>query len=109
MLKQQLKPCLISAALIALVFLNGCALFSKPVGMAAVDRFKTGVTTIDQATNVLGRPQSFTQQSDGSIVVGWLHRKTTNIGPDTQGVAILFDSNGKMVKVTQKYQNKFGY
>ena len=89
--------------------LGGCSLFSKPKGMALVDSFKPGVTTMKQTTAVLGRPQSVQSQPNGSIVLGWLNNTEGPAGPATEGVTISFDANGKMIQVLQRYENILGY
>ena len=71
--------------------------------------FKPGVTTIKQATQVLGRPQSASTQANGHIAVGWLYTTHSNLGVGTEGVTILFGNDGRMIQVIQKFENPLGY
>ena len=94
---------------VAALALGGCAFFAKPKGMAAVDGFQPGVTTIKQAMAVLGRPQSVATQANGASVLGWLHTTPSPLGAANQGVTILFAADGRMVRVLQRYENVLGY
>lgn len=89
--------------------LGGCAFFSKPVGIAAADRFQPGITTVKQAAAVLGRPQSIDSRSNGNIVLSWLHKLPQGTVPATQGVTIEFAANGKMVQILSRYEDLFGH
>lgn len=107
--KFSVQQTLCVGALLASLALGGCAFFAKPAGMAAVDRFKPGITTVKQATAVLGRPQSIDSRPNGSTVLGWLHNAPQGTVPANQGVTIEFGADGKMVQILSRYENLFGH
>ena len=100
---------ILSATLVVLSLTTGCAWFSKPTGMNAADRFIPGVTTLKQATAVLGRPQSLSNSANGQLIVGWLHQETTTTGVAPRGITLLFDRDGRMLQVIHKYEERVGY
>lgn len=67
-------------------------------------QLRPGVTTIDEAIAALGPPKSRSRAGTG-VLLQWME---TNVGYGSANgahVAILFDANGKMVKITHEYRS----
>jgi outer membrane protein assembly factor BamE (lipoprotein component of BamABCDE complex) len=88
---------LAGAALIA-----GCAAVGQNFDMADVDQLQPGVTTLNQAKEKLGKPYSITNLADGRVRVIWVTARGVMTSVSSKGVAILFDKDGRMVRVVNK-------
>ncbi|GAB1387516.1 hypothetical protein MASR1M59_26640 [Melaminivora sp.] len=84
----------------------GCASVGQDFEMTEVDRFQPGLTTLEQAKEKLGKPQSVTTAADGRIGVVWVRSQATMGSASSKGVAILFDKDGKMIRVVNRNEIK---
>lgn len=84
----------------------GCASVGQDFDMVEVDRLQPGVTTLEQAKEKLGKPQSITNAADGRIGVVWVRSQAVMGSASSKGVAILFDKDGKMIRVVNRNETK---
>ena len=92
----------------AAIFVSGCV--TKTVGtkfdMAIVDSFQPQVTTKDDAVSKLGKPASLTNLPDGGTILVWGYVEGSSSGRGYGARAsILFNQDGKMVRVVSKAEN----
>jgi hypothetical protein len=76
-------------------FLIGCTTLTAK----NVDLLKPQVTTIEDAKKILGKPKSYSYMGNGETFIQWMD--ISSIG--AEHVAILFDHDSKMIRVTDKY------
>lgn len=100
-MKTRLMSVLASAALAL-----GCASVGQDFDMAEVDRLQPGVTTLEQAKEKLGKPQSISHAADGRVGVVWVRSQAVMGSASSKGVAILFDKDGKMIRVVNRNETK---
>lgn len=84
----------------------GCASVGQDFDMAEVDRLQPGVTTLEQAKEKLGKPQSITNTADGRVGVVWIRSQAVMGSVSSKGVGILFDKDGKMIRVVNRNETK---
>lgn len=123
---------LIVAALALMFGVSGCAAnppAPPPFDMAKVDQLVPGASSVEEATQLLGTPNSESAYADGSRLLQWIGSHVTRSGSGSAmavstvvggvavgrsfsspsryraygwHVAILFDKDGKMVRVTHR-------
>ena len=73
-----------------------------------VDGLKPGISTIADATTILGPPAFQSRDSNGSSFLQWHYTQISAFsGLSGADVGILFDDSGRMVRVTHSFaQNK---
>lgn len=98
---------LAAVAAIAFASLGGCMTSGVKFTMAEVASLQPGVTTIDEAIRVLGQPTARSSYGDGGEFLQWQYTEVVYIAGESRHVGILFDRNGRMVRVAHQYQNKF--
>lgn len=94
------------SVLAATAVMAGCASVGQDFDFAEVDRFQPGVTTLEQAKQKLGKPQSVTNAADGRVGVVWIRSQAVMGSVSRKGVAILFDKDGKMIRVVNRNETK---
>lgn len=95
---KSLRVLLLSISLIA-----GCATVGNKFDVKQVDSFQPGVTTKEDAIAKLGKPRAVSTRADGSQVVQWIYAQGTALGVGSGAhVAIIFDKEGKMVRVSHR-------
>lgn len=90
--------------LFALV-LSGCMTMGQKFDPAKTDQLQPGVSTIAEATALLGQPAAESTDANGNKLLQWQYSQGTLVGGSGAHVAILFDSAGKMVRVTHKFSS----
>lgn len=65
----------------------------------------SGVTTIDQAISIMGSPKARSSVGAGGTLLQWMETRVGYMSANVAHVAILFDSSGKMVKITHEYRS----
>jgi outer membrane protein assembly factor BamE (lipoprotein component of BamABCDE complex) len=94
-----------------LLILTGCAASSgSQFNSSEIEQFKPGITTYQDAVNSIGKPYQVVEKTrdDNSTykVVQWLYviSYSTGIGIETKtkNLIILFDHNGKMIRIHTK-------
>ena len=94
------------SVLAGVALIAGCASVGQDFDMAEVDRLQPGVTTLEQAKEKLGKPQSITTAADGRVGVVWVRSQAVMGSASSKGVAILFDKDGKMIRVVNRNETK---
>jgi hypothetical protein len=90
---------------IASIWLGACGVVNYgPVSYSPekLSTLEPGVTTMHQAKLVFGTPTSVMEIPEGGRLLQWQQRKTGAApGATDSHVAILFDNDGKMVKIVR--------
>lgn len=94
---------LVIAAALALT-LAACATRGTKFEMTDVEAFQPGVTTLDDAVAKLGKPKAVNVAKDGSKSVTWIYAMATVGHSESRGTRILFDKDGKMIRVASKVE-----
>ena len=95
-----------ASMLVGAVLISGCVSVGQDFEMADVDRMQPMVTTFEQVKEILGKPQSVSSAADGGSVAGWVRSKASPVGHSTKSVMIMFDKNGKFVRVVNRHEAK---
>lgn len=96
-----MKPLALAAAIV--FGLSGCLYqqHGNHFDTDAVSRLTPGVSTAQDAIALLGQPTGVSTNSDGSEIFQWQYAYGTAIGVGGAAhAAILFASDGKMIRVT---------
>lgn len=89
-----------------IALIAGCASVGQDFDMAEVDRLQPGVTTLEEAKERLGKPRSISNSADGSYGVTWVRAQALMGSVSSKGVSILFDKDGKMIRVVTRTESK---
>lgn len=92
----------ISLCLSACMLVASCAA-PTTIGPKAA-QLRPGITTIDEAIASMGPPNSRSGAGTG-VLLQWMETKVGYASANGAHVAILFDANGKMVKITHEYRS----
>lgn len=84
--------------------LAACATRGQKFEMSDVENFQTGITTYEEVVEKLGKPraQNFTQ--DGGKSATWVYARASLAGSESRGTRLLFDKDGKLVRVMSKVE-----
>jgi len=89
--------------LVALIALAACTSVGTKFDASVLQTFKPGVTTIADAKEKLGTPANTENDANGSKRLFWLFMETKVFQAGKSGqVEILFDKQGKMVRILQQ-------
>jgi len=91
------------ATTLAAMTLAGCVTVGTTFDVAKADQLTPGVSSIADATRLLGPVASESTMFDDSKLLQWQYVQGTPVGGSGAHLAILFDSSGKMVRVTHKH------
>lgn len=83
--------------------LSGCMTLEHKFDPELVEQLQPNVSTISDATRLLGPYVSESKEPAGKRLLQWQYSQGTRIGRKGAHVAILFDQAGKMIEVTHKY------
>ncbi len=89
---------LIVAALIS------CTTIGNKFDPDKVDQLTPGVSTLADAKTLLGPPTAETYREDGTKLVQWQYSQGSVLGGSGGHVAILFDQNDTMIRVTHRFK-----
>ncbi|WP_249170535.1 hypothetical protein [Burkholderia multivorans] len=89
---------------VASLILAACMTAGNKFDASAVDALRPGVTTIQDAESALGKPASASTGANGGTLLQWIYSRGSIIGASSAHVAVLFDNDGKMVRVTHRSQ-----
>ena len=89
-------------ALAFTVVLAGCAQVGNKFDIAKADALQPGVATLDEAKAQLGAPTSVTTDAEGNQTVRWKYVTASPIGAQGARIDIVFDKQGKMVRVAHR-------
>lgn len=86
--------------------MSGCVSVGTKFDIADVAAFQPGVTTRADAERILGKPNSISNMADGTVLLQWIHTQAVLASAESNHVALLFDSNGKFVRVAHQTQTR---
>jgi hypothetical protein len=89
-------------SIVAMVALAGCASVGQDFSMADVDAMQPGITTFQDAVAKLGKPNSTSMSGDGRTASSWVRVTAGLGGSSNKTVIIVFDKDGKMIRVAQR-------
>lgn len=89
--------------LIGMLGLPGCVTVGRPFDASYISQMKPGVTTKDEAIANLGQPSAFSNMPNGQQLLQWQYVHGSMFGASSTHAAILFDADGKMVRITHMY------
>jgi hypothetical protein len=95
-------PCLALAVFMTL--LSACTTIGNKFDPSLVNELTPGVSTMADARHSLGPPSAMSTYPDGRQLLQWQYSQGTIIGASGAHVAILFDSDGKMMRVTHRFE-----
>ncbi|VVU52007.1 hypothetical protein [Burkholderia anthina] len=84
--------------------LTACMTMGNKFDIHDADQFIPGVTTMQQAQEKLGAPTATNATSNGGTLQQWVYSQASMFGGTSSNLAILFDKDGKMVKIANKEQ-----
>lgn len=93
-----MKKLLIAAAVIAL---TGCMTIGRDFDITKADQLKPGVTTITEATELLGKPTSIHTDRVGKKMLQWSYIKS-GFERSSARLAVVFSQDGKMERIAQQ-------
>lgn len=102
--RNSLMKALISAALA--ICLSGCITIGHKFDPAGADRLTPGTSTMSDAIAVLGPTTAMSAGPNGSTLLQWQYSQGTLVGGSGAHLAILFDADGKMIRVTHRFNLK---
>ena len=90
-------------ALLALpIALIACTTIGTTFDIERADQLKPGVSTIQDAIQLLGPAKSESTRGDNSKILQWQYARGTVVGGSGAHLAILFDASGTMVRVVHR-------
>jgi hypothetical protein len=94
------------AAAMAIAIAAGCATMGHKFEWKDVDALQPGMTVADVEKR-LGKPSGTNYLADGSTARTWMWARGTAIGTgDGRSVGILFDSEGRLVRIVNRGESK---
>lgn len=96
--------CRAFAHLYVAVTLAACVTVGKKFDIDKVDQLQPGISTTSDAIRLLGPTTSESSMQGNAKLLQWQYSQGTLAGGSGAHVAILFDANGKMVRVTHKFR-----
>ncbi len=93
----------INALLVGAVLCSGCITQGTRFDPNLTDRLQPGESTVHDATQLLGRPSAESRGANGEALLQWQYVTGTMIGGRGAHLAILFDSSGRMIRITHKW------
>lgn len=95
------------ALLSALTLLAACVTVGNKFNPAKADELSPGVSTIADATRLLGPIAAESNLPDGTKLLQWQYSQGTAVGTGSGAqLAILFDREGKMVRIAHRSATK---
>jgi hypothetical protein len=91
--------------IIALTFaIAACTTIGHKFDPGRVDDLKPGISTIADATAILGPPAFESPDSNGTRLLQWQYTRISAFsGLSGADIAILFDDTGRMIRVTHSF------
>lgn len=95
-IKKFAVPCVLSLTLTA------CMTVGSKFDPNVLDSMQPGVTTLQDASTSLGKPTSISAAPGGGTLLQWIYSQGSLIGGSGAHIAVLFDKDGKMVRMIQR-------
>lgn len=92
-----------SAVMTALALCTGCVTQGNKFDPGAADRLQPGISTTRDATQLFGPPSAESRFANGNTLLQWQYVTGTMVGGSGAHLAVLFDSNGRMIRTTHKW------
>lgn len=93
-------------ALLVATVVTACASAGNKFDASKVDQLRPGVSSVEDAVTLLGKPTAESNNVDGSKLLQWQYMSVMIASASSDHVAILFDRSGKMIRVTHKSQTR---
>ncbi|GLC25047.1 hypothetical protein [Roseisolibacter agri] len=91
----------------ALALLCACVTVGNKFDPAKADQLTPGTSTIADATRLLGPISAETNMPDGTKLLQWQYSRGTAVGTGSGAhMAILFDTQGRMVRIAHRSTTK---
>ncbi|WP_243435488.1 hypothetical protein [Burkholderia pseudomallei] len=84
--------------------LSACMTMGSKFDIHDADQFVPGVTTMQQAKEKLGTPMATNAMPNGGTLQQWMYSQASVIGGTSSNLAILFDKDGKMIRIQSRGQ-----
>lgn len=84
--------------------LTACMTTGNKFDIHDADQFVPGVTTLQQAQEKLGTPTATNAMPNGGTLQQWIYSQASIFGGTSSNIAILFDKDGKMIRVQNRGQ-----
>lgn len=97
-----MKKILCALALVVSVGSVSAAEAGSKFEIELADSFEQGVTTLDKAKEQLGSPVSVSTDAEGNQTLWWKYAKVNLLGKDVRKLAVVFDKDGKMLRVAHR-------
>jgi hypothetical protein len=94
-------PLMRSAAAAAAIVLSACATQPSTL-LSRAGQLTPGATTRDEAIALMGRPSAETAAPGAHVLMQWRDSPTDVAGAKPAQVSVLFDSRGRMVRITDQ-------
>src|ERR1700683_3430355 len=89
--------------LTVILFLAACASQGHPFDMEKAHDLQPGVSTIEDAERLIGKPVSVTHNANGHTVLIWTYAYATGLGPGgAKQLIIPFDETGTMIRIASE-------
>ena len=82
----------------------GCTTVGRKFDPQRISELVPGVSTMSDSTELFGPPTSESTYADGSRLLQWSYVQGTVFGGSGAHVAVLFDKDGRMVRVTHRHE-----
>ena len=104
----QRRGFLAAAATTTLALLAACATRGRPFDATAVSSLQVGVSTLDDATRLLGQPHAVTAQLNGTRTAIWMYAESSILGDSlSDQVVVDFDPRGLMLRPVQRRHSRY--
>ena len=84
--------------------LTACMTMGNKFDIHDAEQFVPGVRTMQQAQEKLGTPTATNAMPNGGTLQQWMYSQASVIGGTSSSVAILFDKDGKMIRIQSRGQ-----
>jgi outer membrane protein assembly factor BamE (lipoprotein component of BamABCDE complex) len=86
-----------------LLLVTACASQGNQFDMDKARQLEPGVSTVEDAEHLIGKPISVTTNPNGHQVLIWMYAYGTGLGASgAKRLIISFDENGKMIRIAQE-------
>lgn len=86
-------------SIVILICCISCTTVGNKFDPQVVNQLKPNISTIDEATGLMGPPMAQSAMPGGNTLYQWQYAQGTIVGGSGAHVAILFDPNGVMLRV----------
>lgn len=97
-----MKKAILSLSLALAVAGASAATIGQEFEIERSDAFQQGITTQEEAKELLGTPTSISTDAEGNQTLWWKYVKVNLFGKDVRKLAIVFDKDGKMNRIAHR-------